>query len=418
MNDSANLEADTIWQDDLLGRNKEARLIIDFLVRRCEERKEEGRSASYVLNLDARWGQGKTFFLSRLRQQIEQEGYTAAQINAWQSDFSDDPLIPVIATLNETFTVKAGKTQRAKNYLRIVQRHGAGIALRAGKHGLATFGKKYLGDQFNTELADLIGEDATDSASSATNEALDELLDKYAHSLIEDYTRSSDSISQFRAALEKLVASNKIQPPFFVLIDELDRCRPSYAVALLERIKHLFDVPGVVFVLATDTEQLAHAVRSIYGEGFDAKRYLLRFFDRTYTFAEPDRLRFIDKLFSTHAIPDELLSSPPDDNHRHFFKRLADSFGLSLRDIEQCFDFLRNFATLWPPRKPTIELLYLLPLIFASQQRDHALLRSLTEGSLDQHITINGKRVESFGIEFVGRNSLGQPTRGDRKSVV
>lgn len=54
--------------------------------------------------------------------------------------------------------------------------------------------------------------------------------------------------------------------PAFIFIDELDRCRPSYAVEMLETIKHIFDISGVVFVVATDTEQLQHAVKVVYGE--------------------------------------------------------------------------------------------------------------------------------------------------------
>ena len=64
-----------------------------------------------------------------------------------------------------------------------------------------------------------------------------------------------------------------------VMIDELDRCRPSYAVEFLETAKHLFVVNQVVFVLAINRKQLAHAVRALYGNEFEAEAYLRRSLD-------------------------------------------------------------------------------------------------------------------------------------------
>ena len=72
---------------------------------------------------------------------------------------------------------------------------------------------------------------------------------------------------------------------FFV--DELDRCRPTYAVELLERIKHLFEVDNIVFVLALSTGQLESSIRSLYGDGLDAPGYLRRFIDLEYPLREP-----------------------------------------------------------------------------------------------------------------------------------
>ena len=65
-----------------------------------------------------------------------------------------------------------------------------------------------------------------------------------------------------------------VQLPLFVFVDELDRCRPDYAIELLEGIKHLFGVPGVYFVVATNTVQLGESVKAVYGSGFDGVRYL------------------------------------------------------------------------------------------------------------------------------------------------
>lgn len=82
------------------------------------------------------------------------------------------------------------------------------------------------------------------------------------------------------------------------MIDELDRCRPSYAVELLEIAKHIFAADRIVFVLAINRDQLAHAVKALYGIEFDAEAYLRRFFDLDFHLPVPELDDFITKLFA------------------------------------------------------------------------------------------------------------------------
>ncbi len=90
--------------------------------------------------------------------------------------------------------------------------------------------------------------------------------------------------------------------PLIVMIDELDRCRPSYAIELLEVAKHLFSVDHIVFVLAVNRSELAHSIRALYGSDFDAEGYLRRFFDVDFRLPEPDRKSFIDAMMDTQQI--------------------------------------------------------------------------------------------------------------------
>lgn len=81
-------------------------------------------------------------------------------------------------------------------------------------------------------------------------------------------------ISEF---LESLLAEQGNRLVIFV--DELDRCKPSYAVQLLERIKHYFSNERVTFVFSINTNELQHTVERYYGDNFDSCKYLDRFFD-------------------------------------------------------------------------------------------------------------------------------------------
>lgn len=62
-----------------------------------------------------------------------------------------------------------------------------------------------------------------------------------------------------------------------IMVDELDRCKPSYAVKLLERIKHYFTNDRITFVFSVNTYELEKTIRKYYGDDFDAGRYLSRF---------------------------------------------------------------------------------------------------------------------------------------------
>src|SRR5690606_8104541 len=129
--------------------------------------------------------------------------------------------------------------------------------------------------------------------------------------MVAKFSNNKKSIEAFRknvaSVVEKIGGDEKL---LFVLVDELDRCRPPYAISLLERVKHLFELNGIVFLVATDTQQLQHSIKAVYGNDFSSERYLYRFFDRTYRFEEPSLTQFIDFQISRHAIGGEKISLP------------------------------------------------------------------------------------------------------------
>jgi predicted KAP-like P-loop ATPase len=94
-------------------------------------------------------------------------------------------------------------------------------------------------------------------------------------------------IDSFRINLEKLAHEIATKEggasPLVFFIDEMDRCRPDFAIALLERIKHLFNVNRVVFVLAVDRAQLNESVKALYGLNANPDGYLRRFIDLAYS---------------------------------------------------------------------------------------------------------------------------------------
>lgn len=98
------------------------------------------------------------------------------------------------------------------------------------------------------------------------------------------------------------MADNAKEHPVVFFVDELDRCNPNYAVSVLERIKHLFDIPNLVFVLAINKKQLCNAIQGYFGSmNMDSNEYLRRFIDIEYTLPAPQLEKFCNYLYDEYG---------------------------------------------------------------------------------------------------------------------
>ncbi|MEZ9178135.1 KAP family P-loop NTPase fold protein [Vibrio kanaloae] len=206
-----------------------------------------------------------------------------------------------------------------------------------------------------------------------------------ARCMIDDHNDKLEAVTHLRNEIKQLVEAvtslnTSLQVPAFVFIDELDRCRPSYAVEMLEVVKHFFELDNIVFVIATDTEQLQHAVKAVYGEGFDAQTYLGRFFRRRYSLTELSRYDFVHQIVESPVTYDSVWSShvPSIRDHSDMVSVIsivADRFRLSLRDTEQLADkFIAVLSNTNKSMNP-----YLLLILFVLRDKYHDLYETWME---------------------------------------
>lgn len=376
-----------IWSDDLLGRERDAEFVIDFLMGRYEERRTAGISGSYVLNINAEWGFGKSFFIERLARQLSQKHPTVV-INAWKNDFSDDPYTMVVSEIDSVVSGlipprRSSNAEKARKALSVVRKNAGSILWSATKGAASTLSKKALGDVAE-EIVDTVKAELGDGsagssaivdavtvgldhvADGVTNASM-EMLDALAQRAIKDYQTVKKSQDQFRESLAALLKAvdrvNRKQLPMFVFIDELDRCRPPYAVALLERIKHLFDVDEIIFVVATDTTQLSASINGLYGSSFDSRRYLQRFFTRTFSLPTPPPERLIHATIEATGTNSRKWSSFGfHPNHVEFLAQGSHHLGMSIREIQRALDVLTGLTAAWRYDFP-IQLSIMYPLI-------------------------------------------------------
>ncbi|WP_271254666.1 KAP family P-loop NTPase fold protein [Pseudanabaena sp. Chao 1811] len=319
---------DDPFKNDALGRKDLEPPLTQFITQ---------SSGSFVLALDASWGSGKTTFLEMWQVKLQQEGHACLYLNAWQNDFAQEPLIAIIGELTkaiEDFADQSGETgidlkkqmDKTRQFAQSLLKRLLPVGIKIATHGLL------------------------DIKEAAIEKAIADATSSGGEDLIKNYEKGKSEIKEFRKALGDLanqVASLNPSAKVVIIIDELDRCRPTYAIELLERVKHLFDASGVVFILGIDRSQLNHSIRSLYGSEFDATGYLKRFIDLDYRLPEPQAGDYCDYLFKYFGI-NELMKMKFNRNSGYELDQLKCSLGalmsaakMSLRVQEQTISRLR-----------------------------------------------------------------------------
>jgi len=222
----------------------------------------------FVMAVNAPWGTGKTTFIEMWQKHLSKEGHPSVYLNAWKTDYSKEPLIAFISELEELskkLKLKGDKLQKAVNLVKksgmALIKHAVPAAVKLGTGGILDLGKA-------------IEDTVSTSAEKAAEEFFKSIsMEKEAG---EKFRENLRIISETVIAKSSESGSPK---RFYFFIDELDRCRPDYAVFALERLKHYFNVEGIIFVIAIDKDQLGSSLKAIYGEGLNAREYLRRFID-------------------------------------------------------------------------------------------------------------------------------------------
>lgn len=222
----------------------------------------------YTILVNAPWGSGKTFFIKQVERvlrmanpALEQDatrldsifGATAKDLlttpflpiyfNAWEDDHFDNPILPILATIATSVNESTvhGNEDLKKCFGEIIE---TAISMKFG-----------LSLNVNNIIEGINGVDflASYKEEKQLRSRIDELLRNYLPGIA------------YRAV---------------IFIDELDRCRPEFAVKVLEQAKTLFQQDNIVVVYSTDISQLANSLEGIYGPNFDGVKYLERFYDK------------------------------------------------------------------------------------------------------------------------------------------
>lgn len=337
-NTTEDVDPNDPWARDKLGRKEVAEKYLTPVIASIRQ--------PFVVSLHSEYGTGKTFFLQSWQADLKRRGFKVAYFNAWETDFSQDALSAFMASMKCQLSQNNEKTKQ--KFLDLAKKAGgfarskllpviAKAAARklVGAKGVEEFaeGLDELGVK-EGELVDLLSATAVEAleaqeASEAAMVAFKRYLQTIVSEISDEYTGVNEDRWETEDDLKKVI----------VFVDELDRCRPTYAVEVLECIKHLFAVEGMVFVLAIDDEQIRNAISSVYGSKLDGDGYLRKFIDWRFRIPEPDKYRFCKFLLGN------FFHETGNGNHTKVIEIevtagiavVADVFNLSLREIQQAY---------------------------------------------------------------------------------
>lgn len=263
--------------EDKLSRQKEIENLTPLLI---------NAQAPLVICLDGPWGAGKTTFLRLWTQYLRSQEIKSLYLNAWENDFADDPLLPLISTLDKWMGTEKAESKakaawnKAKKFVPGIVKSSAIAAAKAASFGVLDIDK---------ELEKLAG----DVVGGAVGD------------IVDSFNVKQKSLQQFKNQLSlALEALPDGQDNLVIFIDELDRCRPTYAIEMLERVKHLFDLDRIIFILAMNRDQLGKGIQGVYGSSFNGIQYLKRFIDIDYQLRTPSIREYISLRLNEQEISD------------------------------------------------------------------------------------------------------------------
>ncbi|OFO38264.1 NTPase [Neisseria sp. HMSC065D04] len=331
--------------------------------------------------IDGGWGTGKTEFCQKLIRLMQQQhpDYQPVYIDAFRSDHSGEPLLALLAEIIKTCTPEDTSEQpseQRKNITRKIAkaaRFGIKTVAKAAASHLLKQSTDDLAEEFQQIIndgqdADSLAETVTDAAATIASHTIDATVE----ALLKEQIEAEKNLETLKACLKELAADK----PIILFIDELDRCRPDYAVDMLEVIKHVFDVENVKVVLVTNTKQLRAAINHRYGVEVDAHKYLNKFLK--YSFTLPDKVavpfeveralvsvEYFKQLIRKSHIADQLKDLIEENNIMSSISDMIEGGHISLREVEQLVQVLEIYYSLSQELNRKLIWEYKLPRIIA-----------------------------------------------------
>lgn len=297
---------------DVLGRDN----FIDKLEQLVDMLAKQKQGCCF--GIDGMWGCGKSFVLEQFEERlrlIQSENtvdnmYYVFHYDCWKYDYYDEPAIAIIAAMLDDIDRELGLfSEDVEN---------------AGKLAISTV-KKTLGKIASELCKNKIGIDLVEIASAVLEEHDNDKVDSF------------DSLFGFKRALEetrngmKEISSKKT---VVIVVDELDRCLPTYSIKVLERLHHIFyGLDNVIVIVSMDKSQLEHSIKSIYGE-IDVDTYLRKFISFKISLDIGEASQYAEKFCEYFSMFD--FSSGEEEEMEIFLSEIL--VGLDMRTQERIFN--------------------------------------------------------------------------------
>ena len=296
-------------KEDVLDRASFVKQIIDLTMIVSENRK------NCCFAIEGEWGSGKSFVLEKIQECLDKEKaegrdrFFTVRYDCWEYDYYEEPVVAIISVLKDVLD----------SYLNLIPEGAKSFLLDTAKNMITKAGVGILKSKLGVDIGERIGESKSDA----------ELYDQYFG--------FREAIETVRNGIKEIAKDQTV----VIIVDELDRCLPTYAIKVLERIHHIFNgLENVVAIIAMEKKQIENSLHQIYGEGMDVDQYLKKFISFSVKLDNGSARNFIAKYPSFM----EMFDIQENDEMESFLNTIT--LGLDIRTQEKIFEKAENMHRL------------------------------------------------------------------------
>lgn len=291
------------FKEDVLDREKFVKHIIDLITVVSDNRK------SCCFAIEGAWGSGKSFVLEKIQECLQEEQSEAtsldrffvARYDCWEYDYYEEPVVAIISVLSAAID----------QYVNLIPEEAKTCLLKAAKNIITKALVKIVESKTDINIEEYIGDVKTEE------------------NLYDQYFGFRDAIEKVREALKKIARDQTV----VIIVDELDRCLPPYAIKVLERIHHIFnEMENVVVIIAMEKKQIENSLHQIYGSEMDVDQYLKKFISFSVKLDNGSARNFITK----YADFTNLFDIQQKDEMEAFFTNITSE--IDIRTQEKIFE--------------------------------------------------------------------------------
>jgi len=368
-------------REDILNRQP----FIDKVLKILEMLSNDKKGCAFAI--DGRWGTGKSFILDRIerklldvqREETNDDRYYVFHYNCWQYDYYDEPAVAILSAMLDKANSVVENTSKA-------------VWVKA---------KEILSDVARDFVKNKIGIDVVG--------VVEDIYEKTGE--LKAKERTFDDMFAFKKTLDRAKESIKQiaeERTIIILVDELDRCLPQYAIKVLERLHHLFDgVDNTIVVLAIDSMQLSHSINGLFGGKVNQKKYLKKFLDFKLELDYGNVQNNIWEQYNTYFKLFENVYFNDTEKVHNIVKRLFDAAQFDIREKEKIIEKAECIHKLVCNGKCDcgVMLFELFCVIYETSRREHGaypdmkILADINEAPQSDVYASIGEKLFNFFID-------------------
>lgn len=300
-----------ISKEDVLDREAFVKQIVDLAMVLSEKRK------NCCFAIEGEWGSGKSFVLENIQEclQPEQSEETGAdrffvvRYDCWKYDYYEEPIVAIISVLRD----------QIDQYINLLTDDAKRALLKTVKNAITKI--------------------AVETIKSKTGIDMDGVAEvpKRDEKIYDKYFGFQKVVKKVQNQIEKISQTQTV----VIMVDELDRCLPLYAIKVLERIHHVFnEIENVVVIVAMEKKQISNSLHQTYGDEMDVDRYLKKIIAFSFKLDNGSAHNFIEKYASYM----EMFDIKERDGLEEFLKEITAN--IDIRTQEKIFEKAENLHRL------------------------------------------------------------------------